>query len=444
MMMSHVFISYSKLNWDYARSLADRLLAEGFDVWIDDRIDYGEDWWRMIVRAIRTCAAFTVVMTPEADGSRWVQREVTLADELGKPAYPLLLKGDILDSENWTMFVRTQYVDVRDGHLPPTDFYNRLAHSVPRKETQGSEVTDPTALPSTAELKPRWHTHKRVMSVETEPQDAAVLVNEVPVEAEPQFVLPDVRTVLPEPFEWCLIPEGTVVLEISRRNRPTFDLPAFAIAKYPITNAQYQVFVKALDGYRDPRWWDFSNEARAWRKSWSQPDQTGYMGDDVPRTNVTWYEAVAFTRWLTFKVNGNATPSTADEPYRISLPTEQQWQRAAQGDDNRIYPWGDQFIANRANTSESGLRRPTPVTRHTTGASPYGVFDMAGNVWEWCLNDWSTNSTDLSGSRTRILRGSSWSNDAEAAKVTFRDYGGPEERFNLRGFRILTYPQQMP
>jgi hypothetical protein len=99
--MSHIFISYSQLNRDYARVLADQLLARGYDVWIDDRIDYGEDWWREIVRAIKLCAVFVVVMTPESGESRWVQREVTLADELRKPTFPLLLAGDLIDSDYW-------------------------------------------------------------------------------------------------------------------------------------------------------------------------------------------------------------------------------------------------------------------------------------------------------------------------------------------------------
>lgn len=130
--MSHIFISYSKKDRDYARKLADRLLAEGFSVWIDDRIDYGEDWWRTIVTAIKDCAAFVVIMSQNSDDSRWVQREVTIADELRKPTFPLLLAGNLLDSKHWSIYVRTQYKDVRDGQMPDADFYHDLAQIVPR------------------------------------------------------------------------------------------------------------------------------------------------------------------------------------------------------------------------------------------------------------------------------------------------------------------------
>jgi hypothetical protein len=138
--MSHIFISYSKKNKDYARKLADQLIAFGFDVWMDDRIDYGEDWWAVIVRAIRECSAFVVLMTSESDTSRWVQREVSIADELHKRTFPLLLEGSLLESAHWSIFVRTQYADVRDGTLPPATFIKELAEYVPRKPTKGKLI----------------------------------------------------------------------------------------------------------------------------------------------------------------------------------------------------------------------------------------------------------------------------------------------------------------
>ncbi len=139
--MNHIFISYSRQNNDYASALANRLLAEGFDVWIDDRIDYGDDWWQTIVKAIRECAAFVVIMSPDSDESRWVQREVTIADELRKPTYPLLLAGDVINSKNWMIYVRTQYIDVTDGSQPHAAFYDDLARHAPRAPQPGHLVT---------------------------------------------------------------------------------------------------------------------------------------------------------------------------------------------------------------------------------------------------------------------------------------------------------------
>src|SRR5690349_11149625 len=140
--MSHVFISYSSQNSDYARALADKLRDEGFDVWIDNRnLHSSEDWWRSIVLALRSCAAFLVVMTPEADTSRWVQREITLAEKYARPVYPLWLSGD-LNTPNWEIFVRTQVEDVRGGKMPVPEFYDQLAQVASRQARKGSNLVN--------------------------------------------------------------------------------------------------------------------------------------------------------------------------------------------------------------------------------------------------------------------------------------------------------------
>ena len=93
--MAHIFISYSKQNHNYARKLADYLLESGFDVWIDDRIDFGSRWVGEIFTAIDGCSAFIVIMTTEAEQSEWVEKEYLHADTRHKPVFPLLLEGEI-------------------------------------------------------------------------------------------------------------------------------------------------------------------------------------------------------------------------------------------------------------------------------------------------------------------------------------------------------------
>ncbi len=152
--MSYIFISYSKKNADYAHRLADKLRAEGFEVWIDKRrLATGEDWWKSIVLALRSCGAFVIIMTPESDGSRWVQREITLAEKYEKPVFPLWLAGDT-NTPNWELFVRTQYEDVRGDMLPGEDFYARLETYALRQRGKGVTQEQPTipAQPVDAEL----------------------------------------------------------------------------------------------------------------------------------------------------------------------------------------------------------------------------------------------------------------------------------------------------
>lgn len=121
----HVFISYSRRDKDYARRLADDLAGSSFKVWIDDQIDYGDAWFREIDKAINGCAAFVVIMTPDAYESEWVQKEILLAKRHKKPIFPLLLKGD-----EFAILIDIQFADVKDGAMPPADFYRRLRRAV--------------------------------------------------------------------------------------------------------------------------------------------------------------------------------------------------------------------------------------------------------------------------------------------------------------------------
>jgi hypothetical protein len=134
--MAHVFISYSRRNKAYARRLAEHLQSHGFDVWIDERIDYGTDWMKAIQQAISTCGALIVIMTHASEKSEWVQIEITYAKNCGKPVFPLLLSG-----ENWFRFVQTQFVDVSDESMPPDAFLEDLQAYVTRKRERGVNIT---------------------------------------------------------------------------------------------------------------------------------------------------------------------------------------------------------------------------------------------------------------------------------------------------------------
>lgn len=121
--MAHIFISYSHIDKVYAHKLAQSLLIEGFSIWIDDRIDYGTTWPRVIQENLDACFAFILVMTPHSYESDWVQNELCRALEKKKPVFPLLLEGD----DAWLAIQSTQYVDVRSRELPPKSFYERIA-----------------------------------------------------------------------------------------------------------------------------------------------------------------------------------------------------------------------------------------------------------------------------------------------------------------------------
>lgn len=125
--MGYIFISYSHKDKTYAHKLHRSLIEQGFDAWIDDRIDYGSRWPREIEARLQGCVAFVLIMSPDSYESDWVQNELSLARQLNKPIFPVLLDGNV-----WWHLQTTQYVDVKGGKLPPTKFFVRLAELAPR------------------------------------------------------------------------------------------------------------------------------------------------------------------------------------------------------------------------------------------------------------------------------------------------------------------------
>jgi formylglycine-generating enzyme required for sulfatase activity len=239
----------------------------------------------------------------------------------------------------------------------------------------------------------------------------------------------NVEDILPPPFAWIEIPSGKVILVDASiwggSKGGVFEIDSFSIAKYSVTNGQYQVFVDADDGYANSLWWDYSEEARAWRKTRPQSQPRAFPGDDHPRGNVSWFDAVAFCRWLSGRT-----------ALQITLPTEKQWQRAAIGDMDWQYPWGIEFDKNRCNSSESGIGQTTPVIQYPQGASPYGAFDMSGNVWEWCLTEWGTENDDLNGDTARVRRGGSYNGLDIDLRSTNRYRNPPGFEVSRIGFRF--------
>lgn len=235
-------------------------------------------------------------------------------------------------------------------------------------------------------------------------------------------------------LEWCEVPSGLVTLMPPNPSgaAPTAGqaryVEGFFIGRYPVTNAQFQAFIDDPQGYAAPRWWSFSLQAQTWRKQNAQPRPPQFPGDDHPRERVTWFEAVAFALWLSEKTG-----------LKLSLPTELQWQRAAQGDDGRLYPWGSTFDPTRCNTKESGFNKTTPVTRYANGVSPFGLYDMAGNVWEWCLDveNSASETPSLVGDGKRVIRGGSFIGDQSRAQTHFKFYVPPGTFYPSIGFRLV-------
>jgi len=122
--------------------------------------------------------------------------------------------------------------------------------------------------------------------------------------------------ILCPPFEWCWVEGGSVILENAAHygGTPggTFQVTGFAIAKYPITNAQYEKFLRIPNGFSNPHWWDYSREASQWRKDHQNPKATAFLGSDIPCTRVSWFDSMAFCHWLSAELDSRGKNSISN------------------------------------------------------------------------------------------------------------------------------------
>jgi formylglycine-generating enzyme required for sulfatase activity len=195
-------------------------------------------------------------------------------------------------------------------------------------------------------------------------------------------------------------------------------LPGYAIARTPVSNAQYALFVKA-SGHTAPAHFEDGAPPRG--------------REAHPVTSVSWEDSLAYCAWLS-QATGRV----------ITLPSEAQWEKAARGMQDALrYPWGDDFDPLRCNSGESGIRDTTPVGIYLEGASPYGVLDLSGNVWEWTHTLWGSKyhydpadgREDLQATGERVVRGGSFYSDAGNVRCAFRNWFVIDYRSDNLGFR---------
>jgi formylglycine-generating enzyme required for sulfatase activity len=239
------------------------------------------------------------------------------------------------------------------------------------------------------------------------------------------------ESMLGSPFEWCLIPSGTVTLldasDYGGTTGGAYQVNDLARGKHLVTNGQYKSFTSHPNGFCNPKWWEYSPQAIQWRKDHHNPKPTAFEGKDLPSTRVSWFDSVAFCNWLTVELKAT-----------IRLPTEQEWQRAAVGDTGWSYPWGHKLDETRANYGKR-LGQISAVGTFPGGQSSFGVIDMVGNLWEWCLTIWGTDSIDLNGYVYRVIRGGAWNvSNPEYLRAIDRGEGhSPRGRLNDCGFRMV-------
>lgn len=218
-------------------------------------------------------------------------------------------------------------------------------------------------------------------------------------------------------------------------------LDGYWIDKTPVTNAMFSKFVQET-GYvtkaeKEGHAWNWTGSE--WKKingaNWRHPrgPQSNLKGKDYhPVVSVSWHDAKAYAEWAGRR-----------------LPTEAEWEKAAGGTDARKWPWGNYPPTNKLCNFNMKVKDTTPVGTYPVGASPYGALDMAGNVWEWCSDNFDPNYYASSpkvnplGAKTyriKVLRGGSWLNSARDSHARYRGAGVANVRDGDRGFRCACSP----
>lgn len=208
--------------------------------------------------------------------------------------------------------------------------------------------------------------------------------------------------------------------------RGTVDVPAFLVGRTEVTVAQFAAFVEATGHDTDPR-------ALA-----APPLQ--------PVSFVSWPDALAYCRWLEELLRDSpVTPrevrSRLAQGWRVTLPSEAQWEKAARGGDGRIFPWGNELLRDRANFATG---RPVAVGEVACPECSHGLSDMSGNVWEWTRSPWQPYPYDeaddregLEGDALWVMRGGSFADPVRHVRAAIRGAAGPDVRRGFIGFRVV-------
>jgi len=427
--VAQIFISYRRddsAGW--AGRLFDRL-SQHFgreNVFMDiDTIEPGLDFVEVIEQAVGKCDALVALI-----GQHWL----TITDDSGRPRL-----------DNAEDFVRLEIAAALARNIRVIPALVQSAR-MPRS-TDLPDILKPLARRNAIEISDRRFHHDVDQLIEVLDK---VLASARPATDEKSDVaIVDTPLIAPQPHEesnaaqlpfepeMILIPAGEFLMGSDpQQDKFAFDdeqpqhtlyLPDYYLARTPVTNAQYSPFVQAT-GHELPSDWD----------NGSPPGGK----EDHPVVYVSWFDALAYCRWLS---------EITEKAYGLS--SEAEWEKGARGIDGRIYPWGNRWDATRCNAEKGDRGDTTSVGAYPQGASPYGLLDMAGNVWEWTRSLWGKHPypSDAKARAQRedlqapddqycVVRGGAFVNDLRLVRCAYRYRYLPSSRNWRLGFRLMVRP----
>ena len=485
-----IYVVYAKVDEAICKKIGG--LLEVHDVFIDPRERVDATWWENISGQIHSADCFLYLVSPESVDSPYCNREIDLIRQLKRPILPVIVKPNttlpisfqnkphINMSEQLTIdgvkSLLNQLLVQERRHYARYAPSSALAFNVyrPPMPNRTAFMEDLTLAYESENYDrvvyllrlAKYYQIVPIMPIDTMLFEAEEKLQEQIITRDCEFEYHAIHKLLQtghakiavcaafEAFkqkypnydpkniarlcspatdkdhmapniDWVEIPEGPTLVHFAEQ-KMHYMVEAFRISKYPITNAQYEKFITASDGYSNSKWWAYSEEAQQWRKLNPTPVPASEGKPNHPRVNVSYYEALAFCQWLGHHLQ-----------LRITLPADHQWIRAARGSVDQQYPWSNRFNDGK----NSNTRRwdkdqtTTPVDQFPQGASPFGVMDMSGNVWEWCSNV----NISPSGSKAdhRMVRGGSFRSVRESSVLQYHEYRLAASHMETVGFRIV-------
>jgi formylglycine-generating enzyme required for sulfatase activity/GTPase SAR1 family protein len=321
----------------------------------------------------------------------------------------------------------------------------RIRDAASRLQSEEAEADKPIHQPLRQELVGILSNPQQPREQRMSAGDALAHIGDPRFHDENRFFLPNDEMLgfveIPAgPFYMGSDPEQDPEAEEREQPQHTLNLEKFYMARYPVTVAQFKLFVKR-SGYKPAR----------------EDSLKGLVNHPVRR--VTWYDAIAYCKWLAHRLREQETTLLATllwDGYTVTLPSEAEWEKAARGTDSRIYPWDNTFDEDRANHKGLALQTTSAVGSFPGGESGYKLLDMGGNVWEWTRSIWGDSAQpsfgypyDQNDGREnlnkgdnwfRVLRGGGFYDDNKALRCTSRLKGRPVDWSDNIGIRVCVSP----
>jgi len=451
-----IFLAHAREDKAQVRKLYADLQAEGFDPWLDEEdLIPGQDWVSVITEAIRQAGIFLACLSSRSVGKQgFVQTEFRMAlTAYGErpPGTIYLIPAKLDDCEIPDLQIPNQGLSLRRLHwveLSQDDGFRHLLRGLRHGLGEGSDdrqqpVPQPAEVASSGEAAERGGAARpkgtrptggaaallaEIDRPETSHERRAKIGRRLDEIGDPRPGVGVDADGTPQ-IDWCEVPGGEVVIKLRDGALRPKRVDTVHVARFPVTVTQYRAFLDAEDGWRNPDWWadDFDRDPKG------NSHKFGSLGNH-PAVEVSWFDAMAFCRWLSRRLG-----------FTVCLPDEWDWQQAATGGNTgNMFPWGSDWDPGRqpalANTAESKLYSLTAVGMYPAGGTPKGVLDIAGTVWEWCLNKYSKpdiTDSSIGNNDPRVLRGGSWSSGQDHARCANRVRHYPYYRNVNVGFRVL-------